>query len=445
MTASEAAYQAEFQSAERRLTAAIQKFAGDPRFREAVTWQNPKLVKLCLDKVVAGEPRTARGRIHEQAVANYVQRYSTKNDTIGFVGPVGWGRWTDSGAALTQQLGERLLARRTVYFECWAVDAVARTLSADPELRPWLVPRLLSAHVLAGGTLRRPNQDPLSLTGWERELLCRVDGVRSVRELAAAMAGSAFPEFADQRNLLPALDELVSRDLLQLDLVGGIEAFPERTLLARLERIGDPAVRERATGRLAGLLAARDRVGAAAGDDVALEAALAELGDCFSALDRAGRRTPARRDLRRPDRRVRGHRPGLPDQHRAGGARAVRAAALPAAGQHPVAGRRTRRGVRPVPARPVPATGRRRPATRPSRWRRSWDWPPRSCSTTRAAWPRWPAGRSPSSSADGPRSCRYRRTCSRCSWPRRTWPNGAPRPSRCGRCRGPPRSSTHRT
>jgi hypothetical protein len=279
-----AGYRDEFSAAERRLTAATQKFAGDPRFREAVTWQNPKLVKLCLDKVLAGEPRTARGRIHEQAVANYVQRYSTKNDTIGFVGPVGWGRWADSGDALIQQVGERLLARRTVYLECWAVEEVARTLSADPEVRPWLVPRLFSAHVLAGGTLRRPNQDPLSLTGWERAVLGRVDGARSVREIAATMAGSEFPEFADKRNLLPALDELVSRDLVQLDLVGGIEAFPERTLLARLERIGDPAVRERATGRLAGLLAARDRVGAAAGDDVALEAALAELGDCFSEL-----------------------------------------------------------------------------------------------------------------------------------------------------------------
>ena len=52
-----------------------------------------------------------------------------------------------------------------------------------------------------------------------------------------------------------------SADLLRLDLVGAIEAFPERTLLAKLERIGDPAVRDRApaAGRL---VAARDQVGA---------------------------------------------------------------------------------------------------------------------------------------------------------------------------------------
>ncbi|HET6208956.1 MAG TPA: lantibiotic dehydratase [Jatrophihabitans sp.] len=287
------AFREEHRAAEGRLTAAIRQFAGDPRFREAVTWQNPKLVKLCLDKVVAGEPRTARGRIHEQAVANYVQRYCTKNDTIGFVGPVGWGRWTDNSAALTLEVGERLLARRTVYFECWAIDAVAQTLSAEAAIRPWLVPRLFSAHRLAGGTLHRPGRPPLELAGWERELLSLVDGVRCVRDIAQALTRSAFPQFADQRNLLPALDALVARGLLQLDLVGGIEAWPERSLLARLEQIPDRTVREQATGRLHGLMAARDRVSAAAGDDVALEQALAELGDCFSAVTGlAGERRP---------------------------------------------------------------------------------------------------------------------------------------------------------
>jgi hypothetical protein len=297
-----AAYGEEYQSATGRLSAAIREFARSPRFREAVTWQNPKLVKLCLDKVAAGEPRNVRGRNHETTVASYVQRYGMKNDTIGFVGPVGWARWTEEGAALTLDIGERFLTRRTVYFENWAIDAVARLLAADPAVRPWLVPRLFAAHRLDGATLHVPLRPPVDLPPREAALLSIVDGVRTVRDIAAALASSPYPELADQAALLAELDALVGRGLLRLDLLGPIGAWPERALLARLEAIGDPAARQHALGTVAPLLAARDRVSAAAGDDVALEAALADLGECFSAItgvdgERRGGQTYAGRTL----------------------------------------------------------------------------------------------------------------------------------------------------
>lgn len=284
------AYREEYRSAADRLSAAIREVARSPRFREAVAWQNPKLVKLCLDKLAAGEPRNVRGRNHELTVASYVQRYGMKNDTIGFVGPVGWARWTDEGAPLTLDIGEQFLARRTVYFENWAIDAVARVLAADPAVRPWLVPRLFAAHRLDGATLHVPGRAPVALTPRERALLSLVDGVRTVRDIAAEMTSSQFPELAelaelgDVTALLAAFDALVDRALVRLDLLGPIEAWPERTLRARLERIEDPETRERALETVGRLVAARDRVGAAAGDDVALEAALADLGECFRAI-----------------------------------------------------------------------------------------------------------------------------------------------------------------
>ena len=43
---------------------------------------------------------TARDRGHEQMLASYLQRYCTKNDTIGFFGPVGWGRLGERGGAI---------------------------------------------------------------------------------------------------------------------------------------------------------------------------------------------------------------------------------------------------------------------------------------------------------------------------------------------------------
>jgi hypothetical protein len=278
------AYRAEYLCASDRLSAAVQKVAGSPRFREAVAWQNPKLLKLCLDKLAAGEPRNVRGRNHELTVASYLQRYSLKNDTIGFVGPVGWAQWTDEGAPLTMVVGEQFLTRRTVYFETWAIDSLARALSADPAVRPWVVPRLFAAHRLDGSTLHIPGRTSVALTPRESELLSLVDGVRTVREIASEMTWSEFPELGDRTALLAAFDALVARSLVRLDFVGTIEAWPERTLLARLERIGDPEVRDHAVGIVRRLVAARDQVSAAAGDDVALEAALADLGECFQSI-----------------------------------------------------------------------------------------------------------------------------------------------------------------
>lgn len=279
-----AAYHEEYQSATGRLSAAIRDIARSPRFREAVTWQNPKLVRLCLDKLAAGEPRNVRGRNHELTVASYLQRYCLKNDTIGFTGPVGWARWTDDGPWLTVDIGREFLARRTVYFEAWAIDAVASALSADPALRPWLVPRLFAAHHLDGATLHVPGRPPVALTPPQSALLALVDGDRSLPDIAAELSQSEFPELGDPAALLAACDELAGRSLIQLDLVGGIEAWPERALLARLERVADAGAREHAREVVQRVIAARDRVSAAAGDDVALESALADLGTCFRAI-----------------------------------------------------------------------------------------------------------------------------------------------------------------
>ncbi|HET8657825.1 MAG TPA: lantibiotic dehydratase [Micromonosporaceae bacterium] len=279
-----AAYDDEYAAATGRLSAAIRGVAGDTRFREAVTWQNRRLLGECLDKAAAGEPRNVRGRNHELTIASYLQRYCLKNDTIGFFGPVGWARWGEEGPALTVTVGDRLLARRTVYFETWTVDAVARALGEDPLLRPWLVPRLVAAHRLDGPVVHTARGVPVALSGAQAELLSLCDGRRSVREIAAELAWSEFSELGDEDECHAHLAELCRLGIVHLDLTGPIEAWPERTLRRRLEPVTDQAARERALTALGDIESARDAVAAAAGDPAHLAAAIDVLSTRFSKL-----------------------------------------------------------------------------------------------------------------------------------------------------------------
>ncbi|GAA3862064.1 hypothetical protein GCM10022227_19260 [Streptomyces sedi] len=278
------AYRAVFAEAEVRLQRLVRATAANPRIREAVTWQNPALVANCLDKAVAGEPRNVRGRQHEKSIVGHLQRYALKNDTIGFFGPVAWARWTDEpGGGFDVSPGDRLLARRTVYFEHWAVEALASKLSEDPDLLPWLAPRVDPVVSVADGLAHRPEGRPIPLTPEQTALLGVCDGVRQVRDLSGELAGPGRP-FPSERVLRRTLEELRAHRIVALDLTGPIEARPEVTLRKKLERVGDPAVRDRVTAALDELTDARDRVAASAGDAERLAEAIGHLDAVFTDL-----------------------------------------------------------------------------------------------------------------------------------------------------------------
>jgi len=108
--------------------------ANDARFQEAVTWQNPAALANAVLKVASRVPTKppSRARGREEIVASYWQRYCGKNDTIGFFGPLAWGRIEDDGPPLHARAGG-LVRSRHVHFEVWPVQALAETL--DPEIR----------------------------------------------------------------------------------------------------------------------------------------------------------------------------------------------------------------------------------------------------------------------------------------------------------------------
>lgn len=56
--------------------------------------------------------------------ASYWQRYCSKNDTIGYFGPLAWGSFSEDGDAISLRTGD-LEHERVVHFETWAIEAIA--------------------------------------------------------------------------------------------------------------------------------------------------------------------------------------------------------------------------------------------------------------------------------------------------------------------------------
>jgi lantibiotic biosynthesis dehydratase-like protein len=105
--------------------ARLAEVACDPAFREAVAWQSRESLRRAVDKLAAVAPGSpSRRRRWTDVVGSYWQRYCSKNDTIGFFGPLAWGSFAEEGEAIAVRSGA-LESERVVHLETWAVEAVA--------------------------------------------------------------------------------------------------------------------------------------------------------------------------------------------------------------------------------------------------------------------------------------------------------------------------------
>jgi hypothetical protein len=112
----------------------LQGVARDGAFREAVTWQSREALASAVDKLAGGVTESpARQRRREDVVASYWQRYCAKNDTIGFFGPLAWGRCAEEGPAVAVRAGG-LVRECVVHLEVWAVEALARAVGLETVL-----------------------------------------------------------------------------------------------------------------------------------------------------------------------------------------------------------------------------------------------------------------------------------------------------------------------
>lgn len=257
-------------------------------FREAVAWQNRQAVATACDPLLrsAGKERRRRSqrRQHEALVVSYLQRYATKNDTIGFFGPVGWGELAPTGPPVELRPGAGLLARREVYFENWTVAALADALERKLDLRPYLCPRLRSSCWRDGGTVHTAFAE-VELTAEQARVLDGCDGTTPACRLAAGLVeeeqGTA-PSTAEA--VFEILDNLVRRRVLVWELGVALELHPERTLRRELARIENGAVRASALATLERLDVARRQVARAAGDSGDLCRSMERLEEVFTDL-----------------------------------------------------------------------------------------------------------------------------------------------------------------
>ncbi|HEY0194605.1 MAG TPA: lantibiotic dehydratase [Kofleriaceae bacterium] len=268
-----------------RIGAQIRALAGDPRFREALIWQN-RSAHTAVDGLrdAASDATNQKTRERQRALARYAQRYAVKNDSIGFFGPIGWGVVDPTLPGLSARSGPALVDERVVSFEDWAIEAVAAELSKDPAVCAVFTPRRRPTSWLDGAVLHMPPGPPRALSASEAWLVARADGERSAAalvELAVADPASGLPT---RLAVLEVLERLGRENVISWRIEVPAELdHPARWLRERVGQLADPDARARACAPIDRLEAARTHVARAAGDPDALAARVTELEEAFHA------------------------------------------------------------------------------------------------------------------------------------------------------------------
>ncbi|CRK57292.1 hypothetical protein [Alloactinosynnema sp. L-07] len=270
------AFEEEFEAAAVRAAQELQRVAATDAFRAAVGWQNRPLLGRAVDPFVGWDPtsaRTSSRRQREELVAHYWQRFCVKNDTIGFFGPVGWGRWDLSVDGVEIDPGAELIESAEVFYSSWAIDSLAKLLDADPAARDWIAPRRVPFVRVADGLVSLPGRPAQQASPELLAVLDRCDGTRTAHAIAAEL-GPDVPAL---------LGEALGKRWIGWRLDIPADAHPERHLRAWLDQVGDPDLSADGLTALDELDAGRAKVRAAGDDPARLLAALAELEARFVA------------------------------------------------------------------------------------------------------------------------------------------------------------------
>jgi hypothetical protein len=288
-------YLSSFDAAIVNLTGRIDEVIALDTFREATIWQNRRAVHGTLSALFQpglseSSSRNRQRRRGEELAALYWQRYCTKNDTIGFFGPVGWARLVPEQEAVRVRTSPHLVSQRNVYFDGWCIDALASALGSDQQLRAWIAPRPVAYAWLEKTTLYFPGGNATRLTQEEAALLRACDGHATAEEIADQLIRNSLVTLHSRAKVYEILETLLERQLIDWNLeISWVSEKPfdwrlENRLRRKLERIGDQELRENALKKLNQLEQARAEIAEATGDPAQLDRAFARLEEAFTAL-----------------------------------------------------------------------------------------------------------------------------------------------------------------
>jgi hypothetical protein len=269
-----------------RLSKEIRKVAADPLFRQAVLLQNGRALTRVMRSLTSGplgeSKRGFKERQNEELIANYLQRYCVKNDTIGFFGPVGWARFDPDMRGVYVRPGSALISSSTIYFENWCIEALAEKIARNESVLSWLAPRMLPYYWIDAETLHLPGGGRSALSPIQAAILKECTGEKTAREIAAEILATPDLDFSNENQVYETLKHLRSRKIISWTLEVPFDIYPERWLRRLLGRIEDESLRREAIGTLDELEHAQQNVSCCLGNPDLLEQALDALNNTFT-------------------------------------------------------------------------------------------------------------------------------------------------------------------
>src|SRR5215217_705353 len=232
----------------------------EPRFMEAVASSSPPVAK----DLLAGREGS---RLRRQ-LASYLQRLCAKNETMGFFGPINYGRVdpdAPTGVTLSWSGPETLVGRNT-FAASWLVQGLVRAIAFDPDLASWLVPR---RKAFAEMPARKAGPTPESAEELLPRLVELADGTRTLAALASSLG--VAPGLAREALRLGCDKSLLTH---QLEVPSAVH-HPVDDLAERVAALPSAGARRHVEG-LSALLELMGRYGAAdASGKMALQDAFA--------------------------------------------------------------------------------------------------------------------------------------------------------------------------
>lgn len=243
------------------LDQSLSELCTSPRFMEALVWQNPELVARNRLLTPRSEPRApSRQRALNRVLQHYWFRYRTKNESIGFFGPIGWANINEDIAQLLIEPAAQLIEAREVHFEYWAIDALAQALNKTPGLHAWLKPKLVPRVRIDSDGFFNGRGERVNLSWLQREVLLRCDGHLSALKIAEAVAALPLASSNTFAAVGPALSQLAKARTINWRLSTPVSRNSETALRTNLQEIGERDLRNELLAKLDGLVAGLDKL-----------------------------------------------------------------------------------------------------------------------------------------------------------------------------------------